>query len=98
MNIQIIDEDTIKNKIFTVRGLSVMVDKLNFCPLKRGTIPKDNCKSSISKGDMMSIFKIYKIDLFRYMMTVQGVSMLSAVLKSDISIDNSRNRIILWNK
>ena len=46
----------------------------------------------------MSIFKIYKIDLFRYMMTVQGVSMLSAVLKSDISIDNSRNRIILWNK
>ena len=62
MNIQVIDEDTIKNKIFIIRGLSVMVDKLNFCPPKRGTIPKDNYKGSISKMDgEVKFFKFVKV-------------------------------------
>ena len=118
MNIQIIDEYTIKNKIFTIRDLSVMLDRdlaklyqvenriLNQAVKRNITrFPSEfmfqltkeefeNWKSQIvtSNSDKMGLRKL------PFVFTEQGVSMLSAVLKSDISIDNSRNRITLWKK
>ena len=105
----VIDEENIKNKIFNIRGLSVMLDRdlaelygvenriLNQSVKRNITrfpsefmfqLSKDefeNWKSQIviSNSDKMGLRKL------PYVFTEQGVSMLSAILKSDTAIQTS---------
>ena len=102
----LIDDENIQNKIFTIRGLSVMLDRdlaelyqvenrvLNQSVKRNVTrfpyefmfqLTKDEFeiwKSQIviSNSDKMGLRKL------PYVFTEQGVSMLSAVLKSEIAI------------
>ena len=127
MNELLINEDTIKNKIFTIRGLSVMLDrdlaelyevetKVFNQAVKRNSerFPENfrfqltdeeyqNLRSQIvtSSSDDSLRSQIVTLNLnlgskrgkhtkyLPYVFTEQGVSMLSAILKSKVAIDVS---------
>ena len=108
MNIQIIDEDTIKNKIFTIRGLSVMIDRdlaelygietKVFNQAVKRNIERFPENFRFQLNDIEKNELVTNCDRFNslkhssvnpYVFTEQGVSMLSAVLKSKIAIDIS---------
>ena len=108
MNELLINEDTIKNKIFTIRGLSVMLDRdlaelyeVETKVFNQAVKRNENRFPSDFRFQLTNIEKIEVVtncDRFNnlkystsnpYAFTEQGVSMLSAVLRSDISIDIS---------
>ena len=107
-NIIALNEDMIKNKIYTIRGFSVMVDrdlaelygvetKVFNQAVKRNVnrFPDDFRfqLSDIDKNELVTNcdrFNILKHSTSNpYVFTEQGVSMLSAILKSDIAISIS---------
>lgn len=104
----ILDEHTIQNRIYTLRGLQVMLDR-DLAELY-GVEPKrlnEQVKRNINRFPKHFRFQLTQIerdelvancDRFQtlkhstslpYAFTEQGVSMLSAVLKSDIAIEIS---------
>jgi hypothetical protein len=102
------DDENIQNKILTIRGLSVMLDrdlaelygvetKVFNQAVKRNInrFPDDFRfqLSNIEKNELVTNcdrFKILKHSTSNpYIFTEQGVSMLSAILKSDIAVDIS---------
>ncbi|MGE4511349.1 MAG: ORF6N domain-containing protein [Sulfurimonadaceae bacterium] len=121
--ISLINEENIKNKIFTIRGMQVMLDrdlaelyevetKVFNQAVKRNEsrFPDDfrfqlteteyqNLKSQIVTSSKQNSLRSQSVTLksnrgkhtkyLPYAFTEQGVSMLSAVLKSDIAVDIS---------
>lgn len=108
MNELLINEDTIKNKIFTIRGLQVMLDKdlaelyeVETKVFNQAVKRNENRFPVDFRFQLTNIEKnelVTNCDRFNnlkystshpYAFTEQGVSMLSAVLRSDIAIDIS---------
>jgi len=108
MNEVVINEQSIQNKIYTIRGVQVMLDrdlaKLYQVETKVfNQAVKRNIKrfpesfrfqlTKIEFENLRSQFVTFKENLntnyLPYLFTEQGVSMLSAILKSDIAIDIS---------
>ncbi len=108
MNDLLINEDTIKNKIFTIRGLQVMLDKdlaelyeVETKVFNQAIKRNENRFPADFRFQLTSMEKnevVTNCDRFNnlkystsnpYAFTEQGVSMLSAVLRSNIAIDIS---------
>jgi len=112
MNELIIDEQNIQNKIYTIRGIQVMIDEdlaklyqvetrvfnqavkrniKRFPKSFRFQLTEDEYKNLTSQFVTSSILssKHGGRRHLPYVFTEQGVSMLSAILKSDIAIDIS---------
>ena len=114
MNELLITEETLKNKIFTVRGLQVMLDKdlselyeveskrLNEQVKRNIERFPENFRFQLTQKEyenLRSQFATLSLDLestwgkhtkyLPYVFTEQGVSMLSAVLKSKVAIEVS---------
>ena len=112
MNELIIDEQNIQNKIYTIRGVQVMIDEdlaklyqvetrvfnqavkrniKRFPKSFRFQLTEDEYKNLTSQFVTSSILssKHGGRRHLPYVFTEQGVSMLSAILKSDIAIDVS---------
>ena len=104
----VLNEESIKNKIFTIRGLQVMLDRdlaelyqvetkvFNQAVKRNENRFPDDFRfqlSAIEKTELVTIcdrFSSLKHSSVNpYAFTEQGVSMLSAVLKSDIAVDVS---------
>lgn len=104
----VLNEESIKNKIFTIRGLQVMLDRdlaelyqvetkvFNQAVKRNENRFPDDFRfqlSEIEKTELVTIcdrFSSLKHSSVNpYAFTEQGVSMLSAVLKSDIAVDVS---------
>jgi len=107
-SISIIDEQNIQNKIYTLRGLQVMLDR-DLAELY-GVEPKrlnEQVKRNLNRFPERFRFQLTQIEKdelvancdrlnalkhstsFPYAFTEQGVSMLSAVLKSDLAVEVS---------
>jgi len=114
MNELLINEETLKNKIFTVRGLQVILDKdlselyeveskrLNEQVKRNIERFPENFRFQLTQKEyenLRSQFATLSLDLestwgkhtkyLPYVFTEQGVSMLSAVLKSKVAIEVS---------
>ena len=108
MNEIIIDEQNIKNKIYTIRGVQVMLDRdlaelYGVKPIRLREQVKRNIKRF--PEDFMLQLNDEEIDFMvsqnaipskqhlggakPYVFTEQGVSMLSAVLKTELAIEMS---------
>ena len=104
----LIDDENIQNKIFTIRGLSVMLDrdlaefygaetKVFNQAVKRNVnrFPNDFRFQLLSTEKEELVTKCDRLNILKhsssnpYVFTEQGVSMLSAILKSNIAIDIS---------
>ena len=104
----IADEENIKNKIFTIRGLQVMLDRdlaelyeietkvFNQAVKRNESRFPDDFRFQLNETEKYEL--VTNCDRFNslkhssvnpYAFTEQGVSMLSAVLKSDIAVDIS---------
>ncbi len=108
MNELIINEQNIQNKIYTIRGVRVMLDR-DLAKLYQAETKVFNqaVKRNIKRFPESFRFQLTKIEFenlrsqivtfkenlntkyLPYVFTEQGVSMLSAILKSDIAIDVS---------
>ena len=103
-----INEENIKNKIFTIRGFQVMLDRdlaelyevetkvFNQAVKRNENRFPDDFRFQLSETEKIEL--VTNCDRFNslkhssvnpYAFTEQGVSMLSAVLKSDIAVDIS---------
>jgi len=108
MNEIIINEQTIQNKIYTIRGIQVMLDRdlaklygvetKVFNQAVKRNIKRfpESFRFQLTKEELENLrsqFVTFKENLntkyLPYVFTEQGVSMLSAVLKSDIAIEMS---------
>ncbi len=108
MNELLINEQNIQSKIFTIRGVQVMLDKdlaelygvetkvFNQAVKRNIRRFPDNFRYQLTKIELENLrsqIVTFKENLntkyLPYAFTEQGVSMLSAVLKSDIAIDVS---------
>ena len=107
MNELLIHDDTIKNKIFTIRALSVMLDKdlaelyevetkvFNQAVKRNSKRFPENFKFQLTEEEYQNLrsqFVTLKHGGRRYLpyvFTEQGVSMLSAILKSKVAIEVS---------
>ena len=108
MNELLVNEDTIKNKIFTIRGLQVMLDsdlsKLYNIETKtfnqsiRRNIKRfpEDFRFQLNDDEKNELVtNCYQLQNLKHsyvnphVFTEQGVSMLSAILKSDIAINRS---------
>jgi len=104
----IIDEDNIKDKIFNIRGLSVMLDKdlaelynietKTFNQSIRRNIKRfpEDFRFQLNDNEKNELVtNCYQLQNLKHsyinphVFTEQGVSMLSAILKSDIAINRS---------
>jgi len=104
----LIDDENIQNKIFTIRGLSVMLDrdlaefygaetKVFNQAVKRNVnrFPNDFRFQLLSTEKEELVTKCDRLNILKhstsnpYVFTEQSVSMLSAILKSNIAIDIS---------
>ena len=102
----LIDDENIQNKIFTIRGLSVMLDRdLAELYQVENRVLNQSVKRNITRFPVEFMFQLTKDEFeiwksqivisnsdkmglrkLPYVFTEQGVSMLSAVLKSEIAI------------
>lgn len=104
----VLNEESIKNKIFTIRGLQVMLDRdlaelyqvetkvFNQAVKRNENRFPDDFRfqlSAIEKTELVThcdrFNSLKHASVNPYAFTEQGVSMLSAVLKSDIAVDVS---------
>ncbi len=106
--ISLINEENIKNKIFTIRGMQVMLDRdlaelyevetkvFNQAVKRNENRFPDDFRFQLTNTEKIEL--VTNCDRFNslkhssvnpYVFTEQGVSMLSAVLKSDIAVDIS---------
>ena len=104
--ISVINEETIKNKIYSIRGFQVMLDRdlaglyqvetkvLNQAVKRNESRFPDDFRFQLTKDELedwksqivTSNKEIMEIRKMPFAFTEQGVSMLSAVLKSSIAI------------
>jgi hypothetical protein len=108
MNKLIVDEESIKNKIHTIRGMQVILDRdlaklyqvetKVFNQAVKRNIKRfpDSFRFQLTKQELQNLrsqIVTFKEDLntkyLPYAFTEQGISMLSAILKSDIAIEIS---------
>ncbi len=90
MNELIIDNQTIQDKIYTIRDVQLMLDEdlafLYSVELKR---LNEQVNRNIERFPEKFRFQFTKEEYLPYVFTEQGVSMLSAVLRSQIAIEVS---------
>ena len=107
--ITILNEQDIRNKIYTIRGMQVMLDEdlAKLYSVETGRL-NEQVKRNIKRFPVIFMFQLTKDEYdnlisqiaisslkhggrrkFPYAFTEQGVSMLSAVLKSDTAIEIS---------